>query len=205
MRPAALTSTYHRGTKLFLVALLCFLCLPIVARAQGRGGPELPAGDGRDLARSVCATACHDATALMMKRDGEAGWRRNAERMIVQKGAQIFPAELETLIKYLSTELGPGVGRMQPTGVLPPGALAPGAKTVADVRLPAGPGKELVEGRCASCHDLGRVVSIPRKKDEWDSVTRNMLGRAPQASPATPAQVQAIVNYLATHFLEKMD
>ena len=187
-----------------LGVVVAIALMPVAAHGQGRG-PALPEGEGRELAQSVCATACHDATALLMKRDGEAGWRRNVERMIVQKGAQIFPAELETLIKYLSTQLGPGVGRMQPTGVLPPGALAPGAKTVADVRLPAGPGQELVEGRCASCHDLGRVVSIPRKKNEWESVSRNMLGRGPQTSPATAAQVQAIVNYLATHFLEKTD
>jgi mono/diheme cytochrome c family protein len=138
-----------------------------------------------------------------MKRDGEAGWRRNVERMVVQKGAQIFPADMDTLIKYLSTALGPSAGRMQPTGALPPGALASGAKTVEEVRLPAGPGKELVEGRCAACHDLGRVVSIPRKRNEWDSLVRNMVSRAPQTSPATPAQLQAMVDYLATNFLEK--
>jgi mono/diheme cytochrome c family protein len=180
------------------------LALPGAALAQERrGAPELPPGEGREIAQSICATACHNATALVMKRDGEEGWRRNVERMVVQKGAQIFPADMETLIKYLSTALGPSAGRMQPTGVLPPGSLAPGARTVTDVRLPAGPGKELVEGRCASCHDLGRVVSIPRKRNEWESLVRNMVMRGPQTSPATPAQVQAMVNYLATNFLEK--
>jgi hypothetical protein len=178
-----------------------FVCVPGLLQAQGRG-PELPPGEGRELAQNVCATACHDATPLLMKRDGASGWRRNVERMIVQKGAQLFPEDLEALIRYLSTRLGPGTGRMQATGVLPPGALAGGAETARDVRLPDGPGKELVETRCTLCHDLGRVVSIPRTKGEWDAVTRNMLGRGPQTSPA---QVQTIIDYLTTHLLEKAD
>lgn len=180
-----------------LIALL--VSLPALLHAQRRA-PELPPGEGQELAQKVCATACHDATPLVMKRDGENGWRANVERMIVQKGAQISAADLETLIRYLSTRLGPGTGLMQTSGVLPPGALAGGAGTARDVRLPAGAGKELVETRCGLCHDLGRVVSIPRKKAEWESVTGNMIGRGPQTSPA---QVQTIIDYLATHFLEK--
>lgn len=186
--------------------LACLLALvPGLLQAQGPALSRvegLPAGEGRELAQSVCATACHDATPLLLKRDGESGWRRNVERMVVQKGAQLFPEDLETLIRYLSTRLGPGTGRMQATGALPPGALAGAAKTVSEVRLPAGPGRDLVETRCALCHDLGRVVSIPRKKAEWESVTRNMIGRGPQT---TPAQVQTMIDYLITHFLEKTD
>jgi len=184
-----------------LVKVVCLagllVCVPALVQAQRRG-PELPAGEGQVLAQNVCATACHDAAPLLMKRDGEGGWRRNVERMVVQKGAQLSPEGLETLIRYLSTRLGPGAGRMQTTGLLPPGARAGGAQTAGDVRLPAGPGKELVEARCTLCHDLGRVVSIPRKKAEWESVTRNMIGRGPQASPA---QVQTIIDYLTTHLL----
>jgi len=183
------------------------VCVPGLLRAQGRA-PEpalsqvegLPPGEGRELVQNVCATACHDAAPLLLKRDGESGWRKSVERMVVQKGAQLFPDDLETLIRYLATRLGPGTDRMQTTGVLPPGALAGGAETARDLRLPAGPGKELVEARCTLCHDLGRVVSIPRRKGEWESMTRNMIGRGPQTSPA---QVQTIIDYLTTHFLEK--
>lgn len=188
--------------KLICVAGL-LVCVPGLLQAQG-----LPPGEGRELAQNVCATACHDAAPLLMKRDGESGWRKNVERMVVQKGAQIFPEDLEALIRYLATRLGPGTDRMQTTGVLPPGALAAGAQTAKDLRLPAGPGKELVEARCTLCHDLGRVVSTPRRKGEWESMTRNMIGRGPALSrvegPQTsPAQVQTIIDYLATHFLEK--
>lgn len=178
----------------WLAGVLVFV--PGLLQAQGRA-PELPPGEGRELAQNVCATACHDATPLLMKRDGESGWRRNVERMVVQKGAQIFSEDLETLIRYLLTRLGPGTGRMQTTGVLPPGALGGGAKAATEVRLPEGPGKELVEARCTSCHDLGRVVSLRRTNQEWEQMTRNMLGRGAQTSPA---QIETVIAYLTTHF-----
>lgn len=170
--------------------------MPAALQAQGRG-PELPPGEGRELVQSICGTACHDTTPLMMKRDGERGWRQNVERMVVQKGAHVFPAELETLIRYLSTALGPGTGQMQTPGALPPGALGGGAVTAKDVKLPDGAGKELVQGRCTVCHDLARVVTTPRTLQDWGQITRNMTERGPQAPPA---QVEAIVKYLAAHF-----
>jgi mono/diheme cytochrome c family protein len=179
---------------LWLAGLL--ICVSSVLRAQGRG-PELPPGEGKELAQSVCATACHDATPLLMKRDGESGWRRNVERMVVQKGAQLFPADLETLLRYLSTRLGPGAGGRMQTGVLPPGALGGGAQTANDVQLPEGTGKDVVAARCAVCHDLGRVVSVRRTKQGWEQMTRNMMGRGSQVSAE---QIQTIITYLTTHF-----
>jgi mono/diheme cytochrome c family protein len=179
------------------VAAAAVVCIPVLAHAQGRG-PELPPGEGRDIVQSVCATACHQAVTVLLKRDGESGWRATAERMVVQKGARIAPAEMETIIRYLSTALGPGSGRMPTPGPLPPGSVAGGAKMVADVRLPEGEGKTLVETRCAACHDLGRVVSYRRTRAEWDHVTRNMMGRFPQTPSAQ--DVTAITTYLTTHF-----
>jgi cytochrome c5 len=178
------------------------ICVPGLVQAQGRGagGPQLPEGEGKALVQSVCATACHDATPLLMKRDGANGWRRNAERMIIQKGAQVSPEELDALVRYLSTRLGPGNGTMQ-TGALPPNALGGSAATASDVQLPDGAGKDAVAARCAMCHDLGRVVSLRRTKQDWDRLTRDMLGRIPQGSTAPP--IDPIVTYLSTHFLKE--
>jgi cytochrome c5 len=175
-------------------------CVPGLAHAQ-TGAPELPQGEGRELVQKVC-TSCHSLVPVMMKRDGEAGWRHTVGRMVLQRQAQLQPEEFEVVVRYLSTRLGPGTGQMQ-TGVLPPGAFA-GSTMAKAVRLPDGPepGRQLVESRCALCHDLGRVVSVPRKREEWDSITRNMTARAGQA---TPAQVQAMIEYLTTHFLEKIE
>ena len=175
------------------------MCTPGLVHAQGRA-PELPPGEGRELVQKVC-TSCHTLVPVMMKRDGLNGWRHTVGRMVLQRQAQLTPAEFETAVRYLSTHLGPGTGQM-PTGTLPPGAMGGGATIAKEVRLPDGPGQQLVQGRCASCHDLGRVVSIRRTKAEWESVTRNMTGRGPET---TPAQVQAIADYLTTHFLEKAE
>ena len=186
-------------TVLRVVAMIAAVlaCTPGLVQAQGRGGPELPPGEGRELIQKVC-TNCHTLVPVMMKRDGVNGWRHTVGRMVLQRQAQLTPAEFEIAVRYLSTALGPAAGQM-PSGPLPPGAMAGGATTAKEVKLPDGPGRQLVEGRCASCHDLGRVVSIRRTRAEWESLTRNMLGRGPQA---TPEQVQAISDYLATHFLE---
>jgi hypothetical protein len=173
----------------------CLVCVPGAVSAQGRA-PELPPGEGRELALSVCGTACHDTTPLVMKRDGESGWRRNVERMVVQKGAHIFPAELETLVRYLSTALGPWTSPVGTPGALPPGALGGGAATARDVNLPDGAGRDLVQARCTACHDLGRVVATRRTPPEWDRITRNMIERGPRA---TSAQVETMVKYLVTH------
>lgn len=179
-----------------VVAAAVVVCAPSV-HAQAQGRPELPPGEGREIAVATC-TVCHDATTVLLKRDGESGWRATTERMIVQKGAQVTPANMEPLIRYLSTQLGPGMNRMQTSGPLPPGALGGGAKTAAEVKLPEGAGKVLVEGRCGACHDLGRVVSYRRTRAEWDHVTRNMMERFPRPAPAQ--DIDAIVGYLSTHF-----
>jgi cytochrome c5 len=169
---------------LVLAALMTWA--PAMALAQG-GLKELPAGEGREVVQRVC-TSCHTLTPVLMKTDGEGGWRHTVTRMVLQRQAQLLPAEFETVVKYLSTHLGPGV-RPMVTGPLPPGSL----------ELPEGPGKQVVMGRCSICHDLGRVVSVRRKAQEWEQVTRNMIERGPQASPE---QVQTIVAYLTKHFLE---
>lgn len=179
-----------------LAAAAAVVCVPSL-QAQAQGRPELPPGEGREVAVATC-TVCHDATTVLLKRDGESGWRATVERMVVQKGAQVTPANMEPLVRYLSTQLGPGMNRMQTPGPLPPGAVSGGAKTAAEVKLPEGPGKVLVEGRCAACHDLGRVVSYGRTRAEWDHVTRNMMARFPRPAPAQ--DVDAMVAYLSTHF-----
>lgn len=174
------------------------VCVPGLVHAQSTP-PELPAGEGREVVQRVCSS-CHSLVPVLMQRNGEGGWRHTVTRMVLQRQAQLLPEEFETVVRYLATRLGPGAGAM-PTGNLPPGSMGGGGATAAkDVRLPDGPGKELVQARCSICHDLGRVVSIPRTKAEWDSVTRNMIERGPRASAA---DIQTMVSYLATHFLEK--
>jgi cytochrome c5 len=177
-----------------LLALI--VCVPGPVHGQSPA-PQLPEGEGREIVQRVC-TSCHSLVPVLMQRNGEGGWRHTVTRMVLQRQAQLLPEEYETVVRYLSTRLGPGAGPMQ-TGTLPPGSMAGGATSAKEIKLPDGPGKDLVQARCAMCHDLGRVVSIGRTRREWDSVTRDMIGRGPRASDA---DIQTMATYLATHFPE---
>ena len=100
---------------------------------------------------------------------------------MVLRGAQLTPAEVDKVVNYLSTNLGPGIN-------LPPQK---------PVTLPDGTGKQLVETRCALCHDLERVAEVKRKKDNWGPIVANMVA---WGAPATPEETNTITDYLAANF-----
>ena len=166
--------------------------------AQGAASSTLPAGQGRDLVTSTC-TQCHNLQPILNQRDGLAGWKNIVEEMIL-RGAELTPQESETVIAYLFSTFGPG--KPMQTGPLPPKTplSASTTSTSASIALPSGTGQDLVQTRCSVCHDLGRVVSLRRSKENWDSIVKNMLERGSQK--ATSEQLQSIISYLTTHFGE---
>jgi len=159
------------------VALSCVAlalsCAPLAAQVQ------LPQGEGRDLVAQAC-TQCHALTPLTSSRDGPVGWRRHVHNMVI-RGAQLTPREADTVIQYLVANFGPG----QPL---------PGARQIA---LPEGAGKDLVETRCAACHDLERVTAVKRQKRDWETIVGNMYERWGQSAPD---EVRAILAYLNGQF-----
>jgi cytochrome c5 len=112
-----------------LAALLLAAATPLMAQTAS----TLPAGDGRDLVAAACSQ-CHSLAPLTAVRDGPAGWKRHVYNMVL-RGAQLTPREADTVIRISSRISAP--------------ASRPAAKPVT---LPAGP-TELVESRCAVCHD----------------------------------------------------
>ena len=122
----------------------------------------------------------------MAIRDGAAGWRQFVDYMIM-KGAQVRASEADTVVQYLTASFGPNS---------PPAA---GAGPALLASLPAGSGKELVEARCVTCHDLLRIVASRRPKSDWDAIVANMVNRG---ATATPDERQTIVSYLSTQFGE---
>lgn len=165
------------------LAGLAALPLAVAAPLYAQTGPNLPPGDGRDLVASVC-TGCHTLNTIVQIRDGAAGWRQFVNYMIM-KGAQVSDHDSDTIVQYLTTNFGPNS---------PPAANAPAPLVVS---LPAGSGKDLVEARCVTCHDLTRVVSSRRQKADWDAVVANMVNRG---ATATPEERATIVSYLSAQF-----
>jgi cytochrome c5 len=160
------------------VAGLALVAAATPLKAQAPGGGPLPAGEGRDLVAVVC-TQCHPLTPILNSRLGQAGWRNHVTNMVI-RGAQLNASEADTVVRYLTASFGP-------SAALPPG----------NVTLPNGPGKELVETRCAVCHDLERVAGVKRDKSEWGMVVANMVARG---APANTEEAAAITAYLVAQF-----
>jgi len=156
-----------------LIAFSVSAATPLHAQTPG----ALPQGDGRDLAATACSQ-CHNLNVLMAGRDGPVGWKNHVYNMVL-RGAQLTPREADTVIQYLVTNFGPGV---------------PAASAVA---LPSGPGKELVETRCAVCHTLERVTVAKRQKGDWDHIVSRMYERW---GVSAPDEAQTIAAYLAAQF-----
>jgi mono/diheme cytochrome c family protein len=122
----------------------------------------------------------------MKLREGPARWKHYVTDMILY-GAQVQPQEVDAVVLYLTKNFGP---TSQPIAA---------AKTN-PAALPAGAGKELVETRCALCHDLERVTGIPRTAQDWNGIVTNMIGRGAVASAD---EARAITTYLTAHFGER--
>ena len=163
--------------RLWLFFAFTALCLAAGTPVHAQTATTLPQGDGRDLAAVACSQ-CHTLNVLMAGRDGPVGWKKHVYNMVL-RGAQLTPREADTVIAYLVTNFGPG---------------APAAPSAA---LPNGPGKELVETRCAVCHTLERVTIVKRQKRDWETIVANMYERWGQSAPD---EVQAISAYLVAQF-----
>lgn len=75
--------------------------------------------------------------------------------------------------------------------------LAANSAAAGDIELPPGPGRDLVYGKCRTCHDLQYLVdSAGIGRSEWDALLDNMR----QYGLRIPAGQRAeILNYLASY------
>jgi cytochrome c5 len=162
-----------------LPALVALAIAAAVAPSRAQNANPLPPGEGRDLVAAVCSQ-CHYLGTIAKIRDGAAGWRVYVDNMVL-RGAQLSEPEIDTVVKYLALNLGPGMN-------LPP------AKPVT---LPDGAGKHLVETECSVCHDLERVAVVKRDQRAWPAIVADMVA---WGAPATPGEAETIADYLATNF-----
>ena len=63
--------------------------------------------------------------------------------------------------------------------------------------LPAGVGRDLVMTVCTQCHELTRITSKRRSKEEWNDTVDKMATRGAKASDE---EFETIVTYLAKYF-----
>jgi hypothetical protein len=90
----------------YAVILVTILGAGAVAQSK-RPDPaleRLPQGEGRDAVIEFCAGACHSADRLVNARKTSQEWRVTVLQM-VSNGAQLFPEDIDTVTKYLSTNL----------------------------------------------------------------------------------------------------
>ena len=160
------------------------LLFALAALLLAPGGPlraqtaaSLPAGEGRGLVATACSQ-CHALSIIAAMRNGAPGWKRHVYNMVL-RGAQLTQREADTVIAYLTANFGPGTP-------------APGGVT-----LPNGPGRELVETRCAVCHTLERVAIVKREKRDWEAIVARMYERW---GVSAPEEAQAISAYLVAQF-----
>lgn len=195
MRPGILSYDTTIPLKRVLVAL-CFLTGSLASTAQ-EGSEKDASARAERLYRESC-TQCHGLAAIETVRDGRAGWADTVQDMVVT-GAQLDAEEMELLIDYLARRLGPGAGAME-TGKLSAHSpiLSDGMVTSGEVELPAGEGKEFVQGYCHICHDAGRIVSARRSQESWKRYVTSMLAQGGMELPQD--QEQRLVSYLVRHF-----
>jgi hypothetical protein len=71
------------------------------------------------------------------------------------------------------------------------------AQQPAAADFPPGPGLELIERACISCHDIYMITSKRKTPDEW-LMTLDVM--ATRGAEVTPDEMQIIGDYLTQHF-----
>jgi cytochrome c5 len=67
----------------------------------------------------------------------------------------------------------------------------------ADVDLPQGPGKDIIENTCEECHGAERIAEKAWTKDKWRATVKDMVDRG---AVLKPEEIDTLVDYLATYF-----
>src|ERR1017187_7445606 len=89
--------------------------------------------------------------------------------------------------------------RLTLTVALVVAACAPAADEKDAARLPDGPVKEIAGRICLECHDSGNFRKARLTSEEWAESVADMVERG---AKATPAEIDAVVGYLAKNFGE---
>lgn len=103
----------HATDRLFLVcAFVVGLAAisPSEAQQQSPAASNSPDADGAKAVTQFCAGVCHGADHFAFTKKTPDQWRITVLQM-VSNGAQLFPEDIDTVTKYLSTNLAAGGGK----------------------------------------------------------------------------------------------
>ncbi len=67
----------------------------------------------------------------------------------------------------------------------------------ADVELPQGPGKDILENACEECHGIERITEKAWTKDKWRATVKDMVSRG---AVLKQEEIDTLVDYLSTYF-----
>lgn len=76
-------------------------------------------------------------------------------------------------------------------------ALIAAAPKVKAVKLPKGPGRDLVQAKCAVCHVLPVVVAKRKTEDQWAQSVDQMISRGAKVSDE---EYEIIVAYMTKNY-----
>jgi DNA uptake protein ComE-like DNA-binding protein len=125
----------------------------------------LPPGEGRELVLSSCAN-CHNLKPVVDTRKSREGWAKSVNDMI-QRGAPVFPEEIEPMTAYLSKSFGPAVPKLVNVNTAGPEDLGklPNLKPEIVTRILAARGKA---GSFKNADDLRRNLAM--EKDDFEKI-----------------------------------
>jgi hypothetical protein len=82
-------------------------------------------------------------------------------------------------------------------GVVGATLLALGGRAISQVELPAGPNRDVVYRKCASCHDLQNLVDTKGlSRENWNGTIDEMVT---YGMMITPDEREQVLSYLATY------
>jgi quinohemoprotein amine dehydrogenase len=126
-----------------------------------------------DLVKKTCSP-CHKAdekgrlSRISWRRTTPEGWEFTIKRMISLNGLQAEPADAREVLKYLANNLGLAPEEAK-------AAFFEAEKRMIDYHY----SDKDVEGVCAKCHSMGRIVSQRRVKSEWELLIAMHRGMYP--------------------------
>lgn len=142
---------------------------------------------GLQLLGEACAS-CHDLKRVFWEQKTEEGWEQAIARML-WRGAQLLPGEAEIIQNYLVSDYD--------WDLSPSFSATPADAGSVAYPLPEGSGKGLVAEACVGCHDLSRIVSLPRSGEEWRRIVQEMVRLG---TPLSEGEAETVIDYLSTSF-----